>query len=213
MPLFSFETSRPSKTVSLVNSAGRGYNGPMDFVGTLTLLREAFERLEVKAAFIGGFALQAAGITRSTTDVDFLILARDADRIKPVMAEAGFALMHESEDVLNFFGKTPALGRVDFLLAHRPYALAMLNRARTIDGLGAVRGFKTILPEDLIGLKVQSAVNDPHRENQDMSDIRSLLRRHRNAMDLGLVRDYFRVFDREQDLDRLLREEGLAPYP
>ncbi len=196
-----------------MNLAVRGYNEPMDFVGTLTLLRGAFERLEVKAAFIGGFALQAAGITRSTTDVDFLILARDADRIKQVMAEAGFALMHESPDVLNFFGKTPGRGRVDFLLAHRPYALGMLDRARPIDGPGAVRGFKTVLPEDLIGLKVQSAVNDPRRQDQDMSDIRSLLRKHRNAMDLGLVREYFRVFDRDQDLDRLLREEGLAPHP
>ena len=50
----------------------------------------------------------------------------------------------------------------------------MLLRAerRDVPGLGA---FKVVLPEDLIGLKLQALRNDPSRDPGDRADIEALL--------------------------------------
>ena len=61
---------------------------------------------------------------------------------------------------------------------------------------------------DLIGLKVQGYANDPRRRNKDLFDIGRILRF--GNPDLERVREYFRLFDREKDLDALLAEEGDA---
>jgi hypothetical protein len=59
---------------------------------------------------------------------------------------------------------------------------------------------------DLIGLKVQGYSNDPRRRHQDMADIQRVLE-SAPELDLERVRKYFRLFDREKDLDELL--EGI----
>jgi hypothetical protein len=56
----------------------------------------------------------------------------------------------------------------------------------------------------LIGLKLQALANDPTRR-QDEADIQTLFSTA-SSLDVRLLRDYFRVFDREEDLDRLLAE-------
>jgi hypothetical protein len=63
--------------------------------------------------------------------------------------------------------------------------------------------------EALIGLKLQAVANAPARRAQDEADIRALLGVGRGALRMELIRDYYRLFDREADLDRLLA--GLQP--
>ena len=67
----------------------------------------------------------------------------------------------------------------------------------------ALRGAQ--VEHGLIGLKVQSSTNDPSRQRLDMADIVRLLRAERNV-DMQRVREYFRVFEREKELDVLLAE-------
>lgn len=79
-----------------------------------------------------------------------------------------------------------------------------------MDVLGALEQVVTALrgvqvEHALIGLKVQSYTNDPSRQRLDMADIVRLLRAERNV-DMQQVRDYFRVFEREKELDALLAE-------
>lgn len=84
------------------------------------------------------------------------------------------------------------------LFACRSYTRAMLARA-------APRGdFEVPVVEvsDLIGLKVQSSSNDPRRARIDLADIDRLL--DLPGVDLARVREYFRLFDREAQLDELL---------
>jgi hypothetical protein len=54
----------------------------------------------------------------------------------------------------------------------------------------------------LIGLKVQAVSNDPRRTRQDLADVEKLLRVA--EIDLQRVREYFRIFEREKELDALL---------
>jgi hypothetical protein len=60
-----------------------------------------------------------------------------------------------------------------------------------------------VVAEDLIGLKVQASSNNPQRKMLDMSDIESLLQRCPD-LDMARVREYFSLFDRENELDAIL---------
>lgn len=178
-------------------------------------LIEIFRREEIDFALMGGFALQVAGVTRTTRDIDLLILGEHAKKVKDIMLRHGYELIHESEDVLNFSGKKLELGRVDFLLAHRKYTKEMLKRAEAKEILESKFKIKVLRREDLIGLKVQSSSNDPERMRsndpermrQDMADIEAIIKNNYSKLDINLVREYFRLFNREEDLENIL--EGI----
>jgi hypothetical protein len=78
----------------------------------------------------------------------------------------------------------------------------MLERAAT----HAVLGHQVRVADaaDLIGLKVQASSNDPKRRGRDLVDIERLL--SSPGVDLERVRLYFRLFERESELDALLAE-------
>ncbi len=176
----------------------------MNFEAVFKLLFENFGKAKIDFALIGGFALRASGYARATQDIDFLINQEDARKVKALLLSFGYELLHESEDVLNFASQLGELGRVDFLLAHRRYAKAMLSRAvpqMVFDGKFEI---KVISLEDQIGLKVQSSANNPKRYLQDVADIEQVIRLHRNKLDLNLLREYFSLFNRESELEQLL---------
>jgi hypothetical protein len=177
----------------------------MDFVSVFKFLIKSFEQQKIDFAVIGGVALFAAGITRATRDIDLLIVSKDKERIKDMMHKAGYELIHESDDVLNFYSDKIELGRVDFLLAHRKYSLAMLNRAEEQGILGGKFKIKVLKAEDQIGLKVQSSSNDPQRLHQDMADIEALIKINYARLDLELLREYFVLFDREEELIEIIK--------
>jgi hypothetical protein len=59
--------------------------------------------------------------------------------------------------------------------------------------------------EALIGLKLQALANEPSRV-QDEADIRALIAAQPRRLNEALLRDYYRLFEREPDLERLLAE-------
>jgi predicted nucleotidyltransferase len=66
---------------------------------------------------------------------------------------------------------------------------------------------KVLLVEDQIGLKLQAIANDSkNRYAVDAPDIQRLLKLHRNRLDIELVREYFRLFEKEDLLDEWLGE-------
>ena len=177
----------------------------MNFEKVLTFLLTNFTKYQIDYALMGGFALNAAGYSRATEDIDVLILKDDMPKIKKLLLSMGYDILHESADVINFKGALKELGQIDFLLAHRSYTKNMLKRAREGDILKGKFTVKVITPEDIIGLKIQASPNDPHRSARDLADIEELLKRQRN-LDLKLLREYFSLFDREQELDAMLRK-------
>lgn len=181
----------------------------MDFEAVVKLLFSEFDKQRIRFAVIGGFALQAAGLSRMTHDIDFLIHIEDAPKAKAILTSIGYDISHESKDAINFWGKLKSLGGVDFIIAHRKYALAMLQRAQ---GKEIIAGYhaKVVVVEDLIGLKLQAAVNDPARASQDMADIEWIIRHHRKDLDLTLLREYFGLFEKLPELEKILKEAGHA---
>jgi len=178
----------------------------MDFLLVFKFISETFKRENIDFALIGGFALQAAGVTRTTLDIDMLILSTDSAKIKKIMLTHGYELIHESEDVLNFVSEKFELGRVDFLIAHRKYTLAMLCRAEEKTVFQGKVSIKVLKVEDQIGLKVQSSSNDPKRYHQDMADIRLLIENNYKKLDMKVVDEYFTLFNRQNELRNIEKE-------
>ncbi len=179
----------------------------MDFDLVFKNILESFQKEKINFAIIGGFALQAVGMTsRVTQDIDMLVLINDKDKVKRIMLSQGFELRHESKDVMNFFGIVPILGRVDFIIAHRQYARDMLEKTFEKEILNGKFKIKVITIEDQIGFKVQSSTNDQERYERDMIDIKWLLKSNYPNLNIDLIREYFRIFNRESELDKILME-------
>lgn len=178
----------------------------MNFALIFKFLVESLSREKIDFALMGGFALQAAGVTRTTRDIDLLVLSEDSPKIKEIMLKHRYELLYESEEVLNFTSKNFEMGRVDFLLARRKYTLAMLKRAKEEPILGGKFKIKVLSAEDQIGLKVQASSNNPKRLHQDMADVRMLLENNYSKLDLKLIREYFVLFGREKELNDMIKE-------
>ncbi len=178
----------------------------MDFESVFRLLLESFKKYRISAALIGGFALHVGGYSRATEDIDFLVAREDMPKVKKLLFSWGYQLLHESEDVSNFTGGLKELGRVDFLHAHRSYAKAMLERAQETEILDGKFRVKVIIPEDLIGLKIQSSSNDAARYHLDMADIEEMIRINYKNLKMDLVKEYFRLFNREVELEGILEK-------
>jgi len=182
------------------------YNVGMDFALILRFLIENFARKKIGFALMGGFALQAVGVARTTQDIDVLVLSEASPKIKEIMLKHRYKLLYESEEVLNFVSDDFQLGRVDFMLAHRKYTLAMLKRAKEEPVFGGKFKVRVLCAEDQIGLKVQASSNNPKRLHKDMSDIRMIIENNYPKLDLALIREYFSLFSREKELDEIVKE-------
>jgi len=178
----------------------------MDLRAVLLEIHRALDEAAIDHALIGGLALAAHGAARATVDLDLLADGARSQDVDRILREHGYACLHRTEHVANYASEEPARGRVDFLFARREYATAMLGRARPQRILG--EAIRVVEAADLIGLKVQASSNDPSRRHRDLADIERLLASA--DVDRERVREYFRLFDREKELDALLAEAGEA---
>lgn len=171
----------------------------MDFESTLRPLIEKFNRDSIPYAVIGGFALHFWGYSRQTHDLDFIIRSDQRDYVQQTMEGLGFTAFHSSEHVGHY---EKGAARVDFIFSGKPHGANLLKRASEKDFLGMT--VKVALPEDIIGLKVQSLANNPLRWLKEMADIENLLLENKGKLDLELIGDYFKLFKKEKDWELLL---------
>lgn len=176
----------------------------MNFELVFKELLQKFNQQKIRFALIGGFALHVAGFTRATKDIDFLIEAEDLGKIRDIMAKLGYELTHESKEFSNYWHPMAPLGCVDYLHAHREYTRTMLSRAKKHKLLDDFE-LPVLIPEDIIGLKVQSMVNNPQRYSLDMADIEHLLRENKGSLDLKTVKEYFDLFGEGETLKKALK--------
>lgn len=177
----------------------------MDVRGALEAVTSALSRAGIEHALIGALAMGAHGAGRSTQDLDLLADGERGADVERILRSLGYTPILQTADVGNYVSEDPAKGRVDFIFARRPAARAILQRSRSFRALGVE--LRVVEPEDLIGLKVQSSSNNPRRVRQYMADIQRLLELV-PGLDLTRVREYFRLFDRESELDELLAGLG-----
>ena len=192
----------------LVTHGNKGHKKSMgmNFKEVLKILLNRLSEAGVEAALSGGLALSTMGVFRFTKDIDFVIPEEGVDAVDHIMTELGYEKQgFSSSEIASYVSPLKVLGQVDFLVARRKYSRAMLQRAQEMPVLDGALTVKALLPEDLIGLKLQAIVNDPkNRYTVDAPDIQQLLKLHGTRMDMSLVREYFRLFGREALLDEWL---------
>ena len=176
----------------------------MDLRNVLLEIHGDLRDARIEHALIGGLALAAHGAARATVDIDWLVEGERADDVDRIARGRGYGCLHRSTHAANYAADLPARGRIDFLFARQAHGRAMLARASARAILG--HPIRVVDASDLIGLKVQASANDPRRRHLDLADIARLL--ETGEVDLARVREYFRIFDREKELDALLAERG-----
>ena len=180
----------------------------MDFGLVFKTILEKFSAQKIQHALIGGFALHAAGYQRATNDIDFLIAEEDASKAKQILLALGYEVTNENEQFANFWHPMKPLGNVDFLFARGQYTKNMLGRATEQTLLNDQCKIKVVIPEDIIGLKIQASAHEKRR-NQDIADIEAILENNKQ-LNVNAIREYAQLFDRAQEIEEMLKKAGHA---
>jgi predicted nucleotidyltransferase len=178
----------------------------MNLKEVLKTLIARFHEQKIDFILSGGLALSTMNIFRFTKDIDFLVLEESRTKIHKIMTELGYEHQDfSSDEIISYLSPIKVFGQVDFLLARRKYTRAMMRRAVKKEVFDGEYEVKTLMPEDLIGLKIQAISNDPkNRLMIDAPDIQRLLALYKDKMDMQLVREYFKIFGKENLLDEWL---------
>jgi predicted nucleotidyltransferase len=159
----------------------------------------------VRYALIGGFAMALRGVQRATVDLDFILMLQDLEKADAIFRRAGYERAFKSENVSHYFSKDLGLGRIDLLHAFRGPTLGMLDRCDRISVADGV-DLPVVQVEDIIGLKIQAAVNDPRRHDRDWFDIKQILENiseSDQSIDWELLGDYLALFDLGDQLENM----------
>jgi len=166
-----------------------------------------FDTAEVHYGLIGGLAMAMRGVQRATVDLDFLLLLEDLEEADAILRDCGYRREFHTDNVSHYRSPEESMGRVDVLHAFRGPSLGMLERAERLD-IGADLALPVLRTEDLVGLKVQAAVNDAARAAADWQDIEMLLRasaQQARELDWDLIGDYLDIFDQTHRLEEMRR--------
>jgi hypothetical protein len=144
----------------------------MNFKVTLAELLKRFSAAGVEVVLSGGLALSTMGIFRFTKDIDFVVLQESTDAVDGIMKNLGYEMQNfSSAEIRSYLSPLKVFGQVDFLIARRKYSRDMVKRAVARPILDGELTVKVLLPEDLIGLKLQALINDPkNRSGVDAPD-------------------------------------------
>lgn len=160
----------------------------MDFGKVIDLVAGFFEREQLPFAVIGGFALHAYGLTRATTDLDFVTEAAAQSRVVSFLEGAGYETLYVSSGFSNHVHPVADLGRLDFVYVAGDTARRLFAGARPAV-VFAKRRLLVPSPEHLAAMKVQAMKNDPARRHQELADVRFLLTL--SGVDRDEIRRYF----------------------
>lgn len=166
----------------------------MDFERVLDDIISGFDKNKISYGLIGGYALGLYGVVRATMDLDFLIDKQHRIFLKQFMAERLYETSYESENVVQFRHPTGVYGCIDFLYAFRQPSLEMLKRAVYKKICEEKIILKVLIPEDIIGLKVQAFNNDAGRRISDLEDIKNLMAANADAIDWSIIEKHFVLF-------------------
>jgi hypothetical protein len=168
----------------------------MDFSGVLDRIASFLRERRQPFALVGGVALAAYGIARTTLDLDLAVDVSAQEAIVAFMESQGYATLHRSAGFSNHLHADPDLGRVDFLYVRDETSRRLFAELRHVAG---PRGASIPVPkpEHLAAMKVQAMKDDPARTFQELADVRALLARP--DLDRAEVRGYF---ERHGLLDR-----------
>ena len=140
-----------------------------------------FERAKIPFLLIGGYAVNAYGYSRTTQDVDFMIVSSDFDKAKQILQRCGYRQYVQKDLCARFVDHEREWPPLDLVFVEQETFQNILKEARGVEVLGR----KLFVPsaEHLIALKLHAVKNDPKREAKDLNDIFELIKAQ--GLDVG----------------------------
>lgn len=175
----------------------------MDFHHALDDLSAFLDAHGIRWALIGGVALAAYGLARTTLDLDLVVDADAQDAVIAHLETSGYETLHRSAGYSNHLHPDPRRGRIDFVYVRGATREALFAAAEERPGL---RGRKIPVPrpEHLAAMKILAMHNDPARRLQDLADLRHLAALP--GVDREEIRRYFERYDLLDAYEELARE-------
>lgn len=168
----------------------------MNFIQVIEKVTAKLDAADIRYALIGGFAMALRGVQRATVDLDFILMLDDWEEADRIFQSAGYTRAFKNENVSHYMARDNALGRIDILHAFRGPTMSMLERAERIEVADGLT-LPVVHIEDIIGLKIQAAVNSPKRATSDWADIRMILEaagERKESIDWSLLEEYLALF-------------------
>jgi hypothetical protein len=172
----------------------------MDFEQVLDLVAQFFDERRRPWAVIGGLAMVAYGLGRTTLDVDILASASDQDALVGCLEIEGYETVHRSSGFSNHRHDDAGFGQVDVVYVRGATEEALFAGIES-RSVGTGRRIPVPRPEHLAALKAFAIRNDPRRVAGELEDIRFLVRL--DDTDTKAVHDAFRRYGLERLLDQL----------
>ena len=160
----------------------------MDFAKVLAEVARFLDQQRSRWAVAGAFALHAHGLSRATSDLDFLVEDTAQPPLLAFLDSLGYERLNVSAGYSNHLHPQPAWGRVDVIYVDPRTAELLFARAVRLQLFpGAI--VLVPRPEHLAAMKVLAMKSDPSRALREMADIQSLL--ELPGVDEGEIRGYF----------------------
>jgi hypothetical protein len=159
-------------------------------------------REKAQFALAGAFALHAYGLSRATTDLDFVTEASVRERLVTFLESLGYETLYSSLGYSNHLHPEAEMGRVDLIYVDGETARRLFEAPGASFLLGG-HDLKVPRAEHLAAMKVHAMKNDPGRALQEMADIRFLL--GLDSVDEDEIREYFEGAGLEDKFDEIKR--------
>ena len=174
----------------------------MDFSRVIDEVAGFLEHESARFALAGAFALHAYGLSRATSDLDFVTEARVRGVVVPFLESLGYETLHASSGYSNHLHPKDEMGRVDMIYVDGETARRLFESPGATLRLG---GHDLSVPraEHLAAMKVHAMKNDPGRALQEMADIRFLLQL--DGVDEDEIREYFEKAGLREKFDEIQR--------
>jgi hypothetical protein len=161
----------------------------LNFENVFEVVAGFLKKKDRRYAVIGGVALVAYGLPRTTLDLDFIVESAAQDDLIRFLESRGYETRHRSSGYSNHrHSDYDDWGNLDFVYIGNETSAALFPACRIVTGPGGIQ-MPVPKPEHLAALKVQAIKNDPARALQDLADIRYLL--HLPGVDRLQIKDYF----------------------
>jgi hypothetical protein len=148
--------------------------GHVDFARVIRNIAGFFESEGLPYAVIGAFSLHAYGLSRATSDLDFVAAFAAQAKLVPFLESLGYETLHLSTGYSNHLNADPAMGRLDFVYVTGETSRQLFESARIMPIMQGI-SLAVPRPEHIAAMKIQAMKNDPERVFQEMADILFLL--------------------------------------
>ena len=177
----------------------------MDFGAVLEDLADFLAERGHLWAVVGGVALAAYGLARTTLDLDIVLDLSAQEDLLGFLESRGYTTLHYSAGYSNHRNPDPRWGRIDCVYVKEETSRVLFAGCRLSQG---PRGIEIPLPrpEHLAAMKVLAIKNDPGRIYQDMADLRYLVALP--GVDRFEVRRYFERHGLGERFDELEKTLG-----